>query len=244
MDNKKKNLRNLGLLIFVIGIALGMVFQGSAVWGDFEASLFDSTLPADAALDTLSCPVVINSHEQGTVSASFTNDASKVVNIRIRTHITDGLVTLMREENTIVPVNPGETGQAHWLVFPENAVWRHFILVRVFQFSAFQTPSRTGSCGILVIDFFNLSGNGIVIFIIATSFLCMVLGAGLLLINSRPFNSQALSAAAGLGLLGALVITGIFVSLSGSYMAGGGLIVLTILLLAAMLPFAFKTTQI
>jgi hypothetical protein len=244
MSNNLLRIRNLGILLFVGGLLVSLVYQAGAIWADFEASMFDATLPtswADTDLTTLHCPLVINSNETGVIKASFTNHTSKDVDLRIRVHVADGLVTLLREENTILPITPGETAHGEWEVFPKDTVWGHFILVRVFQFRAYQIPSRSTSCGVLLIDLFNLSGNQIVFLAISLSGLGMLIGLGLLFRAYRPLKGRTLSAIIALALLVILWIIGIATSLWGTWLLGGGVLIVTGLLMAALLPFLSQT---
>jgi hypothetical protein len=247
MSFNSNSSRSLGLFLFAIGLILGLIYQAGSVWADFEASIFDSVLPAnwaDSVLESYSCPLVINSQETATITASFTNTTERDANLRIRLHISDGLVTLFREENTILPIAPGSTQQGEWIVYPKNAAWGHFILVRIFQFRAYKIPSRSASCGVLVFDLFNLSGNQIVILLILASLLGMLGGIVLFVYANQPLRSRNLSIGVAMILLVILGITGILVSFFGGWVSGAGILLITVLLLIALLPFAFRVNQI
>jgi hypothetical protein len=247
MSSNTNTFRNLGYILFAIGIIMGLVLQGGALWADFEAGMFDVTLPAnwaDTELTTVSCPIVISSQEVGTVTASFTNDTEKDINLRIRVHVTDGLVTLLREENTTLPILTGATQQAEWVVFPEDAAWQHFILVRVFQFRAYKIPSRSASCGILLVDLFNLTGNQLLIFLGTISLLGMISGLAIFIYLNRPLKGRNLSIGVALSILVILVVAGTVTSFSGLVVVGGGFLLVTVLLLLSLLPFAFRVQQI
>lgn len=244
MIRKKSTVYKLSLILFSTGLLLGLILLGGSTWADYEATLFDSTLPAswaDTELTTLGCPIVISSQETGVVTASFSNTTPKPVNLRIRIHISDGLVTLIREENTILALTPGEIKVGEWTVYPENAAWGNFILVRAFQFSTSQIPSRSSSCGILVIDLFNLSGTQIIFLLITISILTMSGGLGLYIYISSPLQGRSMSIAIVMSLLAILVIIGNVFIFLGSLMVGAGFLLITVLLLVSLLPFAFRS---
>jgi hypothetical protein len=241
-DNKILN--TIGLILFGIGVVTGMVFYAGAVWSDLEASLFNSSLQGDEALNTLVCPLVISSSEKGVVKANFTNNTEKAVNIRTRTNITEGLVTLVREIETITPVEVGETEYVQWEVGPEDAAWNRFILVRVYQFRAFQVPSRSGSCGIIVIDLFNLNGNLTVILFIALCIIGMIGGGFIWLLANRPLRRFKLETAYAMGALLIVVMGGIIASAFGHWVIGGALLIFNVLLLAAILSLLSRSARI
>lgn len=247
MNSKNNTALNLSYILFAVGIILGLVFQGGAIWADFEASMFDVTLPASWAeteLKTVSCPLVISSQETGKVLASFSNDTDKEINLRIRVHVTNGLVTLLREENTLLPIPAGETQQSEWQIFPEDAAWGHFVLVRVFQFRAYKTPSRSTSCGVLLIDLFNMTGSQIVIFLATISLLSMLSGLGIFIYLNRPLKGRNLSITVAMILLIILLVAGSVASFLGLWITGAGFLIATVLLLVSLLPFAFRVQQI
>jgi hypothetical protein len=54
-----------GIILFTAGIILCITMWAAMVWGDFEASLFATALPADKQLSTLQCPIVVARNESG-----------------------------------------------------------------------------------------------------------------------------------------------------------------------------------
>jgi hypothetical protein len=159
MIETKAVLRILGSVIFALGILIGMIFFGYIVWGDFEASFFDSSIHTEKALRKISCPVIITKNETGNVAATFSNPTDKPINPRVRTHITDGSFILMREEDTMLQLLPGEQKQLSWDITPADAAWNRFIFARVFVFPTYPIPAMAGSCGTVVVNISNLSGR-------------------------------------------------------------------------------------
>ena len=56
---KSRVVRTLSLLLFALGVLLGLTVMGIGVWGDLEATLFNPGVRADATLGSLRCPVMI-----------------------------------------------------------------------------------------------------------------------------------------------------------------------------------------
>jgi hypothetical protein len=228
--NFRKIMRPLGMLIFVVGIFLGVALSAIAVWGDLEASLFDTSIRGDEGL-AIKCPVMLTTREEaGTVSAAFTNSLSRPVTFTIRTNISQGYVTLIKKINSKLHLAPGETQTLKWPVNPDDAAYGRFILVRVYRSAKYPLPSRDGSCGILVVDLPYLSGNQIFVFILTTSLLGMAGGIGLWVVANRPLSKPRQDVARAMGVLAGCVLVGMVASLSGRWLFGLFVFVITVLL--------------
>ena len=237
MNSKNKTIRILGVLIFSAGVLLGMALFGIVVWGDFEAAMFDPSIKRDAPLATLRCPVMMTKTETGTVSATFTNPLERPIELYTRAHITEGYVTLMREVNTKLPLDPGETKPLQWTVTSDDAAFGRLILVKVTVNRKYPLPSRQGTCGILVVDLPYFTGNQIFAFTLAASLLSMVAGAGLWVVANRPLRGPGLDVTRAMGVLAGSVLTGTIVGLRGSWMFGGLIFVFTVLLIGAVIGY-------
>lgn len=230
--------RALGMLLFSIGLFLGMAVSAGVLWGDLEAFLFDSSLGADEPLKTLRCPVIITSGETGTVTATFTNSGEKAVVRLVRAHISDGFVTLMREVNDRLVLEPGEIRRLKWTVTPDDAVWKHFILVRVHVLRSSPLPSYTGSCGILVMDLPGLTGNQIIVLTLLLSALSTTAGVGLVAAGSRPSGGQAPGLIRRMGGLTAIGLATLLSSFVGWWMAGILLLLLTLIVAVSIVGWS------
>lgn len=203
--------RPLGVLLFALGLLLGMALFGATIWADFEAVLFNPGLSYEAPLRSLRCPVMITPSETGTVSALLTNPLDRSTERYVRAHVTDGYITLMREINKSVPLAPGEKERLHWTVTADDAAFDRFILIKVIVRGRYPLPSRQGTCGILVVNAPFLTGNQVLGLTFAASLLSMVGGYGLWFNASRPLDqpgrqvSRAMVALAGGVVLGAIV---------------------------------------
>jgi hypothetical protein len=149
LQNIKKS--TWGLIIFSISALIGIIFSGASVWGNIEAFLFNPGLRADENIKTMKCPVLITNSETGTITAAFTNPGDRPVMTTVRTSISDGLFLMIRETDTRIQLEAGETKELEWTVSPEDAAWERLIFVRVYSLRSTPLPARNrdlrDSCG-------------------------------------------------------------------------------------------------
>ena len=237
MNSKNKTIRILGVLIFSVGVLAGMALLGIVVWGDFEANMFDPSVKQDASLTTLRCPVMITEAETATVTATFTNPLERPIELYTRAHITEGYVTLMREIITTLSLDPGETKPLHWTVTSDDAAFGRLVLVKVTVNRKYPLPSRQGTCGILVVGLPYFTGNQIFAFTLAASLLIMASGAGLWVVANRPLKDLGQDVIVAMGVLAGSVLAGTIVGLRGSWLFGGLIFVITVLLVGAIIGY-------
>ncbi len=144
MKKHSKTTDIISLIVFSIGAMIGIAFNGLAAWADFEASLFDSALRGDDQLSGLRCPVFIGSNETGRLSAEIKNPLDRTIAPKIRAHVSDGFVSLLREIDQQPSLAPGATQTLEWTVTPADAVWGRFILFRAYQYPGISDPNALG----------------------------------------------------------------------------------------------------
>jgi hypothetical protein len=230
-------MRILSVVLFSIGLLLGMALVSGTLWADFEAYFFDAPTLVDEPLKTLHCPVMIAPEESGTVWATFPNPSDKTVPRRIRTHISQGFATLMREIETELELEPGETEKVEWTVTADDAAWGHFILVRVHVLRNVPLPSRSGACGILVLNVLGLTGRWLVILSFALSLLTMVIGIFLWARRWSPAEQLPDLTRPMIGLA-AIVLAALVTSYLGSWVAGGLLLALALIVTISVVTWA------
>jgi len=175
MIKRKKALRIFSLLLFSIGIILSIAIAGGIIWGDLEASLFDSSIRTKNSL-RLSCPVAITSNEVGTVSVTLKNPIDREKTFNVRAHISEGFVTLKREINQQVQVVPEGKEKISWEIYPKDAAYGRIVLFRVFINASYPVPTQGNSCGVLFFDIPWLTGTQLFILLLGLSIGCIILG--------------------------------------------------------------------
>ncbi len=233
MTTRSKILRRLGIILFAVGVVLAMALIAVTIWTDLEASFFDSVMGSrgDEPLKTLRCPVLMTTSETGRIRASFENIADKPIELRLRAHVTDGFVTLMREVNTTLPLEPGEKGEAEFTLTAEDRAYRWLILARVLQFRHYPLPARQAACGVLVLDVPFLTGNQLFAIWIAVTVLCLGGGIALYSVANWPLRKSRLATARTMGALVVCLVVGFLVSLTGAFLIATILFAINVLLI-------------
>ena len=219
----------LGILLFSVGLLLGMTLLGATVWADFEAVLFDPGIQQDASLRSLRCPVLITPSETGTVRARLFNPLERPTQRYVSAHITDGYVVLMREEDKSVSLEPGQRQDLTWTVTADDAAFERLILVNVVLRGRYPLPSRKGTCGILVVGVPFMTGKQILGLTLGASLLMMAAGLGLWFRAERFLYRRRHRLIRAMGALAAAVLVGLIVALAGWWLPG--LIIFFVILL-------------
>jgi hypothetical protein len=219
MQANKKLSRTLGIIFFSIGILVGMAMFIFMNWAYFEATFFFGyTFPADKTLTTLRCPLVMTSSEMGSVTASITNNTDRDLSILVRTEISYfGAAT---SERVTYPVAAGETRKLSWTVSSDNIVYGHLIMARVYVYSAFTLPSRSSTCGTVVVNLPGLTGIQLFVIVLLFSLACMAAGWSLWLTGSRPLQADGLTATRAMTIFTAVVLPGILAGCIGWWGVG------------------------
>jgi len=238
----KRNRRTLSIVLFAFGVLLGVAYFGAATWGDIESSLFDPSLGSGEPLDSMKCPVVISGAETGMVIVTLSNPTGETQRRFIRGHISEGFVSVMREINSRVEIEPGGSQRIEWQVTPDDAAWRRVILVRAYLFSSFPMPAQSATCGILVLNFLNLSGGQIVGLILAASLLLLGTGLWLWISSNQPLRGRVLNATYAMSGIALVVLGGMVSSFIGNWMLGVLLLLAAVLLVVVVVTYFFQTS--
>jgi hypothetical protein len=158
-NTQNKSVRNLSIILYAIGFVAGLWLAGVTIWANMEASLFDAAMQSDETLDTLRCPALLSVTETGLVRATFHNGSERPLNFFVRANISNGYVTLMRQNNARLPLAPGESQELTWAVEAADAAYGRFVLVRVNVLRNPAYPTRDASCGIYLLPLPWLTGR-------------------------------------------------------------------------------------
>ncbi len=222
--------RFLSSLLFVSGVLFALLLAIVAFWPDQEASLFDSSLSAQASLDTLHCPLVVTPNEAAAIQVTLANPLERPIQLLARARISDGYVTLMRQETRTLQLSPGETKMASWAITGDDAVYGRFILARVYVFRQNPLPSRQKACGVWFLNVPLVTGTQLVMAVVAASLLGMVVGGAWWLRLEWPLRDRRRDLVLAAGTLALLVLVAAGMSLLGWWV--GGLLVILLAVLA------------
>ncbi|MDX1600136.1 MAG: hypothetical protein R3191_01340 [Anaerolineales bacterium] len=222
----KRELRLIGIVLFVLGVLVGVSFNGLAVWADVEAFLFEMPFSDHQPLRSLSCPVLMTGQEQAQISAKISNPIDRTTNRVARFYVTHGALTLIREEETRFDLAPRESRQVRWNIEPGESIWGRFVLARVFVHRATPLPARSAACGIVVVNIGGLSGATLTWLISAVIAGGLVLGSWLWLGDRSRQRGQPAQRNLMMWLTG-LLLLGLFANLLGLWMVAGFLFLVT-----------------
>jgi hypothetical protein len=209
----------LGIILYAIGIVLGLLLALFLTWADFEASSFE--LPTqnkmlfgrapDGEVENFSCPLAITRNEVAAVSAKISNPSDREVKTILRMLQTGGSEIANLYESPLT-FEPAQTLEFSWPVQASDAAWGRFVMARAFMLPSSPLPSMASYCGILVIDFPFLTGNQVVGFLFLLALIFTAAGWKLwdgnnttqtVLVHEK--NSRLMVAYAGLVILGVLL---------------------------------------
>jgi hypothetical protein len=234
---ENRPIRILSVIIFAVGALLGTILIGITTWTDFEAILFDPGIREDTPLRSLRCPVIMTSSETGTISARIKNTLDRPTEFFVRAHISHGYVTLMREVNAQIPLNPGAVEHLTWEINEDDAAFGSLVLFKVTVKGGYPLPTRQGTCGVLVIDVPYLSGGQIYGLGLALSLIGIVTGGALWIIHTPHMLDPQVQLTRAMGFLTVSVIMGILVSLAGWWVLGALFLVVILLAIGVIIGY-------
>jgi hypothetical protein len=223
--------------LFAVGVLFSLVLTAAAVWGDLEASLFDSSIREETSLRPYSCPVLLTTAETGTIRFSLSNPTDRPIERYIQTNISEGYITYMRRIQMQLPIAPGETEEVEYTVSPEDAAFGRFILARTRVLRNAPLPSASSACGIMVLDLPFLRGNQIETFLLVVGLFGMGGGWGLWLYANRPLKRKSIHITYSMLLLMVIQILGLFFSLSSMWIMGLIMLVVALVVLVEMAAY-------
>jgi hypothetical protein len=151
----------LGAGLYLTGLLVGVTFLSLFVWANIEASLFDPAISGDKSLRTLQCPIIITEEEVASIRVTINNPLEREIDRKVRLNISEGMLTLKRQEAQLISLTPGETKTLEWEAYPSDAAFERLILVRGYIFRSTPLPASSGSCGILVVNVPGMTGGQI-----------------------------------------------------------------------------------
>ena len=232
MDNRKRSLRILGLLLLAVGILLGVALAGAIAWADLEAEFYGFQTLTQNRLRGLACPPILTMAEAGTISAPVRNPVDQELQLIVRADFSAR--GPLRSERALVSLAAQETRRLTWTVTADDIDLHSFIFARVYTYPGYQSPMRQATCGILMLDLPLLGGTQVLALTVTASLACMVAGLWLWRSN-RPLTRYAETLTSALTFLAGIVLLAIATSWLGWWLPGLVLVLLTILTVSVIL---------
>jgi hypothetical protein len=240
--------RIIGALLFTLGVLVGLVFnafatfaslEGAGFWGDpIIATQFYPGHETPARIARFTCPALLTLTEVGAVTASVRLTAAEPVEMETQIYVSSPMFPDYRAAAQKLSLVPGQTRQLSTQVSSQDQVFNHVILARAFLFPIPGLPTRTASCGILVVDWPYTSGRSLAALLLAASAGFSGLGAALLWLKLPPRSERGIRLVYGLILLAVLAVAGMLLNLAGWWLAGGLVLTLSLLLALSLVPEA------
>ncbi len=238
MQTSSNTKRAIGVVMYGLGVVIGLLLTVLLTWRDFEASSFELARQnamlfrhPKQGLNQFSCPLAITRNEKAEIKAAVHNPHERTVKTVFRASITDGSILLAEYIEEQLEIAPGESVEFSWPVQASDAAWERFVMARAFTVPSLPLESMASYCGILVIDLPFLNGHQVL-------GLAAMLGLGLLIggwflwtrnpseqmVRTSQRKNQLLSAYA------LLMIIGTSAAAFGSWPLAAGLLLINTLL--------------
>jgi len=166
------------IVLFSLGLLIGLFLWTGSVWADLEGYMFQPATHAKKSEFNLQCPTLITTSDFGIISIGIENTYDKDVKKVVRGYKSLGYVIYIASDETNLELKPGESEVIHWYIYPEDAAWERFVLFRVNIISSRGIGLTTASCGVMVIN---------VPFLKSNQFFLLALLLGILLIGTGIF---------------------------------------------------------
>jgi len=220
----------LAILVFSLGLLLGMAIFGGLIWSDFETLFFDPAWRYETPLRSLRCPVMLTTGETGMVSVRVSNPLDRPTERYLRISMTAGSILQVMEFTEVVVLEPGEAARVRWAVTPDDAVYGRFIMVNAVLRPRYGLPARQSSCGIIVVDVPYLTGHQVFGLALGISLVTMAAGYVLWIKADPPLGVRRRQMARAMMALAGGVVAGIVIGFLGLWLLG--LILFLIVLIA------------
>jgi hypothetical protein len=175
----------LPILLFAVGVIIGLTLAILGTWPDFEASSYKFARNTNTPLNGLRCPIILNRNETGTVSLIVSNTTDKLLTPSVKTQISTS-----DEPNSSLEslrLAAGESKKLQWSIGPENIDLHYFIFVKALVYASYPIPNREATCGTFIIDL-SLGGTAFLILMVTLSL--TGLGSGLYILNRINQSSE------------------------------------------------------
>lgn len=221
-----------GNIVFFVGIAIGLSLALVSIWADYEAVGYFFTGARFDAFPGMKCPILATQSETVAISASIENPSDRPVQPFYRVEISGPVGRMFGDQ---IPIPPHETRKAEWTVSTDDVDLRYFIMTKITLLPFAGTRASEATCGIFVLNLDGLTGKQVLIFSFVISLVGIIVGLRMwerrmAVVKKGTRQPQHVRRA-----LALVVLSAMFSSLMGWFLAGFVLCVLAILLLVIIL---------
>jgi hypothetical protein len=230
---KKKNgrmRRALALILYLLSLLLMLAVAGITIWPEIEVTLFDRPLVTEETLRGLRCPPAVTSHENGAITATFTNEQDRDQRFKAQARISYRSALVIEEVDRWVELAPGASEVVRWSLDPENAAYGRMILARVHVSRRAGTPPEQRGCGVMVLNLPLFTGTQYVLGMAVGGFLALAVSGFVWLDGRRPAQGWRETGARRLALLAAVIAGAMLAGFVGLWVVGGLLLLFSVLL--------------
>ena len=217
MRPQNKILGGLGLALFFTGVLLGMAFFAVLTWASLEASFYFGYNGGAETKLRLACPYIMTPQDSGSVTATVVNKVEKTISPVFQADFSGPMLRSIRTQPSI---DPAKTREIQWAISAQDVDYGSLIMVQVYQYSSYKTPTAMATCGTLFLNLPTLTGMEIYILALVLSLLGITAGILLWLINNRPVTGRKREYLGGILFLTAIVLLGILFGSLGQWMLG------------------------
>ncbi len=188
MSRKSKIYFSSGIVLFSLGLIIGLFLWTGSVWADLEGYMFQPATHADKSEFYLDCPNLITKSDFGIISIGIENQFDKDVKKLVRGYKSLGYVIYVASDETNLELKPGESEVIHWYIYPDDAAWNRFVLFRVNIISSRGVGLSTASCGVMLINVPFLNSNQF--FLLALLLGMVFIGSGIFLVYKSSMQRE------------------------------------------------------
>ena len=232
----KKPAPLLPILLFAVGVVVGLTIAILATWPDFEASSYEFARNTNTPLNGLRCPIIMNRNETGTVSLTVSNTTDRLLTPSVKTQIStsDEPSSLLES----LRLTTGESKKLEWSIGHENIDLQYFIFVKALVYATYPIPNREATCGTFIMDL-PLGGTAFLTLMVMLSLTGM--GGGLYILNRINHSPQrAEMNLRPMYFLAILILIALIVSFMGWWIQSIVVIVISVLTAVVLLNLILK----
>jgi len=240
--SRQRLLRLIGVILFSVGLWVGMVVVGGAIYADFEAMLSNISVNSDQVIRPISCPILMFVDETGDVSSVIRNSTELPLNSVVQMQIQQGYLSYSIGNKERLELPAHESKRFDWTIIADQAA-SGLMLVKVMSLASGDATHK-GSCGIIVLNIpAKLGGYQLYLVLSALSFLLMLIGLRLWQIFGRFAPGRYIETTQAFVGLMVVVLLGMLFTLVGIWEISAVFFYISLLMVGVIVPHLMISRQ-